>query len=62
MCKTEENTHDIFKCKKYQDVNEKIKGESLKEVLKNNNENEIAMVTKEILRKKANENDKWETK
>ena len=57
VCKTEENTHHIFKCKKYQDVNEKIKGESIKEVLKNNNENEIAMVTKEIIRRKANEND-----
>jgi len=44
--KTEENTHHIFKCKKFQDVNEKIKGESLKEVLKNKNKNEIAMVKK----------------
>ena len=46
MRKTEENTHHIFKCKKFQDVNEKIKGESLKEVLKNKNKNEIAMVKK----------------
>ena len=56
MRKTEENTHHIFKCKKFQDVNEKIKGESLKEVLKNKNKNEIAMVKKEIIRRKPNKN------
>jgi len=55
---TEENTHHIFKCKKFQDVNEKIKGEFFKEVLKNKNKNEIAMVKKEIISRKSNKNDK----
>ena len=35
-CQTEENTHHLFKCKKYHDLNINIKGETLQSVIKNN--------------------------
>ena len=54
-CKVEENTQHIFKCKKYHDLNGKIKGETLQEILKNNNEDDIAKIMKEIIARKDNE-------
>ena len=54
-CKVEENTQHIFKCKKYHDLNGKIKGETLQEILKNNNEEDIAKIMKEIIARKDNE-------
>ena len=46
ICKVEENTEHLFKCKKYQDLNGKIKGEALQEILKNNKEEDIAKIIK----------------
>ena len=54
-CTVEENTQHIFKCKKYHDLNGKIKGETLQEILKNNNEDDIAKLMKEIIARKDNE-------
>ena len=51
ICKVEENTEHLFKCKKYHDLNEKIKGETLQEVLRNNKEEDIARIIKEIIRR-----------
>ena len=55
ICSVEDNTQHLFKCKRYHDLNEKIKGETLPEVLKNNSEKELANVLKEIIRRKENE-------
>ena len=55
ICKVEENTHHLFKCKTYHDLNEKIKGETLQEVLKYNSEKDIANIMKEISRRKKEE-------
>ena len=55
ICNMEDNTQHLFKCKRYHDLNEKIKGETLPEVLKNNSEKELANVLKEIIRRKENE-------
>ena len=42
-CSVEESTQHLFKCKKYQDLNGKIKGETIQEVLRNNSEIDIAI-------------------
>ena len=55
ICKVEENTQHLFECKKYHDLNGKIKGETLQEILKNNNEEVIAKLMKEIIWRKDNE-------
>ena len=60
-CKVEENTQHLFKCKKYHDLNEKIRGETLQEILKNNNEEAIAKVMKEIIGRKDDEKKENET-
>ena len=60
-CKVEETTQHLFKCKKYHDLNEKIRGEILQEILKNNNEEAIAKVMKEIIRGKDDEKKENET-
>ena len=60
-CKVEENTQHLFKCKKYHDLNGKIKGETLQEILKNNNEEVIAKVMKEIIQRKDEEKKENET-
>ena len=62
ICKVEENTQHLFKCKKYYDLNEKIKGETLQEILKNNNEEDIANVMKKIIGRKDDEKKENETK
>ena len=62
ICSVEENTEHLFKCKKYHDLNEKINGETLQEILKNNKEDNIAKIIKEIIRRKNNENKIGETK
>ena len=62
MCKVEENTQHLFKCKKYQEVNERIKGESLQEVLRNNNAKDIARMLKEVIMKKDAERKKEKPK
>ena len=51
ICKVEENTEHLFKCKKYHDLNEKIKGETLQEILINNKEEDIVRIIKEIIRR-----------
>ena len=56
ICKVEENTEHLFKCKKYHDLNEKIKGETLQEVLRNNKEEDIARIIKEIIRRMNKQN------
>ena len=56
ICKVEENTEHLFKCKKYLDLNEKIKGETLQEVLRNNKEEDIARIIKEIIRRMNKQN------
>ena len=61
-CKVEENTHHLFKCERYHDLNKNIKGETLQEVLKHNNEEEIAKIMKEIIERKNNEIKENETK
>ena len=53
ICQTEENTHHLFKCKKYQDLNKNIKGETLQAVIKNNKEIDVAKVLKEISKRKS---------
>ena len=62
ICKVEENTQHLFKCKKYHDLNAKIKGETLQEILKNNNEDDIAKLMKEIIGRKDHENKENEPK
>ena len=65
ICKVEENTEHLFKCKKWHDLNEKIKGGTLQEVLRNNQEEYIARIIKEIIRRikkqKETENTKSKT-
>ena len=61
-CKVEENTHHLFKCERYHDLNRNIKGETLQEVLNNNNEDKIAKFIKEIIERKTNETKGNETK
>ena len=51
-CQTEENTHHLFKCRKYQDLSKDIKGETLQSVIKNNKEIEVAKVLKEIIKRR----------
>ena len=51
-CKTEENTHHLFKCTKYQDLSKNIKGETLQSVIKNNKEIEVANALKEIIKRR----------
>ena len=46
ICRIEENTQHLFKCKKYHDLNGNIKGETLTEVLKENSIQDIASVLK----------------
>ena len=55
ICNTEENTYHLFKCKKYQELNEKIKGNNIQEVLSINTEIEIATFLKEVIRRKEKE-------
>ena len=55
VCKVEENTQHLFKCKRYQDLNGKIEGETLQEVIRNNREEDIAKMIKEIIKRKDNE-------
>lgn len=52
ICQTEEDTHHLFKCKKYQDLNKNIKGETLQAVIKNNKEIDVAKVLKEIIKRR----------
>ena len=52
ICGIEDNTQHLFKCKRYQELNERIKGETLQEILRNNNVKDIASILKEIIRKK----------
>merc|ERR1712240_725378 len=56
ICKVEENTEHLFKCQKYLDLNEKIRGGTLQEILKINKEDDIAKIIKEIIKRKNNEN------
>ena len=56
ICKVEENTEHLFKCQKYIDLNEKIRGGTLQEILKINKEDDIAKIIKEIIKRKNNEN------
>ena len=51
-CKTEENSHHLFKCTKYQDLNKNIKGETLQSVIKNNKEIDVANALKEIIKRR----------
>ena len=51
ICPTED-THHLFKCKKYQDLNKNIKGETLQAVIKNNKEIDVAKVLKEIIKRR----------
>merc|ERR1711915_225163 len=51
ICKVEENTEHLFKCQKYIDLNEKIRGGTLQEILKINKEDDIAKIIKEIIKK-----------
>ena len=44
-----------FKCKIYQDLNGKIEGETPQELLRINNEEDIAKMIKQIIRRKDNE-------
>ena len=46
VCKVEENTQHLFKCKRYQDLNGKIEGETLQEVIRINREEDIAKMIK----------------
>ena len=46
ICKVEENTEHLFKCQKYLDLNEKVRGGTLQEILKNNKEDDIAKITR----------------
>ena len=55
ICRVEDNTQHLFKCKKYEELNGKIKGESLQEILRKNNVNDIASTLKEIIRRKDRE-------
>ena len=52
ICRVEDNTQHLFKCKRYEELNEQIKGESLQEILRKNNVNDIASILKEIIRRK----------
>ena len=54
ICNVEENTQHLFKCKSYHELNGKIKGETLREILGENIENSIAKILKEIIRKNKN--------
>ena len=56
ICKVEENTEHLFKCQKYLDLNEKVRGGTLQEILKNNKEDDIAKIIKEIIKRKNDEN------
>merc|ERR1711962_838845 len=56
ICKVEESVEHLFKCQKYHDLNEKIKGETLQEVLRNNKEEDIARIIKEIIRRMNKQN------
>ena len=56
ICKVEENTEHLSKCQKYIDLNEKIRGGTLQEILKINKEDDIAKIIKEIIKRKNNEN------
>ena len=58
ICNVEENTQHLFKCKSYHELNVKIKGETLQEILEKNNENDIANILKEIIRRKEKEFEK----
>ena len=49
ICRVEENTQHLFKCKKYHGLNENIKGETLPEVLQKNSIHNIASLLKEII-------------
>ena len=49
ICRVEENTQHLFKCKKYHGLNENIKGETLSEVLQKNSIQDIASLLKEII-------------
>ena len=49
---TEENTHHLFKCRKYQDLSKDIKGETLQSGIKNNKEIDVAKVLKEIIKRR----------
>ena len=62
ICKVEENTLHLFKCKAYNDLNKKIKGETIQEILKYNSEKDIANVMKEVNRRKDNEKKEKEPK
>ena len=50
-CQTEENTHHLFKCKKYHDLNKNIKGETLQAIIENNKEIDVAKALKEIIKR-----------
>ena len=41
-CKVKANAHHLFKCERYHYLNRNIKGETLQEVLKNNDKGKIA--------------------
>ena len=49
ICRVEENTQHLFKCKKYHGLNENIEGETLSEVLQKNSIQDIASILKEII-------------
>ena len=55
ICNVEDNTQHIFSCKKYEDLNGNIKGNTLQKILKDNKETDIAYVTKEIIKRKDKE-------
>ena len=61
-CSVEENTQHLFKCKKYQDLNRKIKGETIQEVLRNNSEIDIAIFLKKVIRSRDKEREKEKPK
>ncbi len=51
----EDSTVHIFSCEKYHDLNRNIKGNTLQKILKDNEETDIAYVTKEIIKRKDKE-------
>ena len=62
ICHEEENTQHLFRCKKYEDLNRYIKGETLQSTLRNNKEIDIANVLKEIIKRKDKERDEEKQK
>ena len=56
VCKMEDNTLHLFKCTKYKDLNESIQGETFEELIRSNDEKDLARTVKEIIKRQENEN------